>query len=72
MKYYYYYYYYYYCTHVFILLKWQSARLEIWSSEVGIPIQIRILLLKSKIVVIQGTNDKFVSIYQFDLKRQNN
>ena len=33
-----------------------------------IPVQVRILLLKSKIVISKGTNYKFGSTYQFDFK----
>ena len=46
-----------------------SSKLEIWSSEVRIPVKVRIFLLKSKIVISQGTNYKFVSTYRFDLKQ---
>ena len=35
-------------------------------------VQVQILLMKSKIVISQGKNFKFVSTYQFDLKTQKN
>ena len=38
------------------------------SSEVRIPIQARMFLLKSEIEISQGTNNKFAFTYQFDLK----
>ena len=33
------------------------------------PVQVQICLLKSKIIISQGTNYKFVSTYQLTLKR---
>jgi hypothetical protein len=46
-------------------------RTEIWKSEVRIRVQIRIFLLKSKIVISQGIRNKFVSNYQIDLEHRN-
>ena len=40
----------------------------IWTLD--FPVQVPILLLKSKIVISRGTNYKFVSTYQFGLKHQ--
>ena len=48
-------------------LKFWSARLEIWRSEVQFPVQLRIFLLNLN-CISQGTNYKFVFTYQFDLK----
>ena len=36
--------------------------------EVRIPVQVRIFLLKSEIVISEGKNFKFISTYKFDLK----
>ena len=35
-------------------VKWQSARLEIWRSEIRIVIQVQIYLLKSEISILQS------------------
>ena len=43
----------------------------ICAKEVRIPVQVRIFLLKSEIVLSQSTNYRFVSSYTTDLKQQN-
>ena len=40
-------------------------------SEFRILVQVQISLLKSKTVISQGTNYKFIFTDQFDLKHQN-
>ena len=45
----------------------KSARLVIWISEDRIPVQVRIFLLKSEIIILQGTHYKLLSAYKYRL-----
>ena len=53
-------------TRVPQMVKRHASDLEVWGSN---PNPGSNFLLKSKIVISQGTNYKFVSTYEFDIKR---